>query len=278
MSDDLFLDDLGEGVFQIRLERPERMNALGVATVAALERAVSDAAVNDAKVLLIRGSGRAFCAGADLKERKGMDLAARMAHNAGINAAVNAVAASRCVTVAVLNGLALGGGLELALACDLRIAAAGITLGLTESRVGAFPGAGGTQRLPRMVGVTRALHMMLSGEPVTSEYALGIGLVNEVVAPAALDDRALAFARLLAGRSAPAQAAIKQLVYAGIELPLADGLRLERTALPAILGSSDYVEGLAAFAERRPPRFTGVVGTESSSADQRNQHIKGTTA
>ncbi|VTU24891.1 enoyl-CoA hydratase/isomerase family protein [Variovorax sp. PBL-E5] len=259
MNQDLFLDELGHGVFQIRLERPERMNALGVATVAALSQAISDAAAKQARVLLIRGSGRAFCAGADLKERKSMDLAARMAHNAGINAAVHALAASRCVTIAVLNGLALGGGLELALACDLRIAAAGITLGLTESRVGAFPGAGGTQRLPRLIGVSRALQMMLSGDPVTSEYALGIGLVNELAAPDALDARALAFANLLAGRSAPALAALKQLVYQGIELPLADGLRLERAALPDILGSADYAEGLAAFAERRPPRFTGVV-------------------
>lgn len=259
MNQDLFLDDLGEGVFQIRLERPERMNALGVATVSALEKAVSVAAAGHARVLLIRGSGRAFCAGADLKERKGMDLAARIAHNAGINAAVNAVAASRCVTIAVLNGIALGGGLELALACDLRIAAAGVTLGLTESRVGAFPGAGGTQRLPRVVGASRALHMMLSGEPVSAEFALGIGLVNELVAADALDERALAFARLLASRSAPAIAALKQLVYQGIEMPLADGLRLERAALPAVLGSDDYAEGLAAFAERRKPRFTGVV-------------------
>ncbi|MDM0021823.1 enoyl-CoA hydratase/isomerase family protein [Variovorax saccharolyticus] len=255
MNKDLFLDDLGDGVFQIRLERPERMNALGVATVSALEQAVADAAAAEARVLLIRGSGRAFCAGADLKERKGMDLAARMAHNAGINAAVNAVAASRCVTISVLNGLALGGGLELALACDLRIAAAGISLGLTESRVGAFPGAGGTQRLPRVVGASRALHMMLSGEPVTSEYALGIGLVNELVAPESLDERAIGFARSLAGRSAAALTAIKRLVYQGIEKPLADGLRLERAALPEILGSADYAEGLAAFAERRPPRF-----------------------
>lgn len=258
MSQDLFLDDLGEGIFQIRLERPERMNALGVATVAALEQAVSDAAAKQARVLLIRGSGRAFCAGADLKERKGMDLAARMAHNAGINAAVNAVEASRCVTIAVLNGLALGGGLELALACDLRIAAAGITLGLTESRVGAFPGAGGTQRLPRVIGVPRALHMMLTGEPVTSEHALEIGLVNELVALEAIDERAIQLARLLAARSAPAQTALKRLVYQGIEAPLAEGLRLERAALPEILGSADYAEGLAAFAERRPPRFTGV--------------------
>ncbi|WP_020656115.1 enoyl-CoA hydratase/isomerase family protein [Massilia niastensis] len=258
VSDDVVLDDLGDKVFQIGLERPERMNALGVATVAALRKAVAEAAANGARVLLLRGSGRAFCAGADLKERKGMTLDEKLAHNAGINDAINAIAAAPFVSIAVLNGLALGGGLEMALACDVRIAAAGISLGLTESRVGAFPGAGGSQRLPRVVGRSRALAMMLSGEPVTSEYAERIGLVSELVAPEALEARAHVLARLLASRSAPALAAIKRLVYQGIEMPLADGLRLERAALPAILGSSDYAEGLAAFEEKRAPRFTGV--------------------
>jgi enoyl-CoA hydratase/carnithine racemase len=258
-SNDVFLDALGGDVFEIRLERPERMNALGVATVAALRQAVADATAQQARVLLLRGSGRAFCAGADLKERKGMDLDEKIAHNRAINDAVNAIAGAQFVTIAVLNGLAMGGGLEMALACDLRIAAAGISLGLTESRVGAFPGAGGSQRLPRVVGRSRALQMMLSGEPVTSEYAETIGLVNEVVAPAQLQARAHALASLLASRSAPAMAAIKRLVYQGVEMPLAEGLRLERAELPAILGSRDYAEGLAAFEERRPPKFTGVV-------------------
>jgi enoyl-CoA hydratase/carnithine racemase len=258
MTQDLTLTAVGDHIFEIRLERPERMNALGVATVAALEQAVADAAAQGARVLLLRGSGRAFCVGADLKERKGMDLAGKLEHNAGIRAAIDAVAASRCVTIAVLNGMALGGGTELALGCDLRIAAAGISLGLTESRIGAFPGAGGTQRLPRLVGVSRALQLMFTGEPVSSEYALGIGLVNEVVAPEELDARALALATLIASRSATALAAIKRLVYQGIELPLAAALRVERAALPEILGSADYAEGLAAFAERRPPRFTDV--------------------
>ena len=144
------------------------------------------------------------------------------------------------------------------MACDLRFAASGISLGLTESRVGAFPGAGGTQRLPRLVGVSRALHMMLSGEPVISDYALSIGLVNEVMPQDQLETRAHEFATLLAGRSAPAMAHIKRLVYRGVERPLEDALRMERAALPAILGSADYAEGLAAFAEKRPPRFTGV--------------------
>jgi len=259
VSQDISLNTLSEGVLEIRLQRPERMNALGVATCSALQQAVSDAAAQRARVVLLRGSGRAFCAGADLKERRSMDLDARLAHNGQIRAAIDAVAGAPFVTIAVLNGLALGGGLELALGCELRFAAAGIQIGLTESRVGAFPGAGGTQRLPRLVGVSRALHMMLSGEPVTNDHALAIGLVNEVFAPEELDERTLAFAKTLASRSAPAMAAIKRLVYQGIELPLADGLRLERAALPAILGSSDYAEGLAAFAERRQPNFTEVV-------------------
>jgi enoyl-CoA hydratase/carnithine racemase len=256
---EVLLSPLGQGVFEIRLNRPERMNALGVATVAALQQALAEAAAQQARVLLIKGTGRAFCAGADLKERKGMDLQARLDHNAGINAAINALADARCVTVAVLNGLALGGGLEMALACDLRLAAAGVQIGLTESRIGAFPGAGGTQRLARVVGRSRALQLMLTGEPVESAYAERIGLVNEVVAAEALDARALALGQLLASRSATAQAEIKRLVLQGVELPLAAGLQLERAALPAILGSEDYAEGLAAFAEKRPPQFTGVV-------------------
>lgn len=259
MTQDVQLTSRGDHVFEICLDRPERMNALGVATVGALRQAVADATQQRARVLLIRGSGRAFCAGADLKERKAMDLDARLAHNAGINAAVDAIAAARFVTIAVLNGLALGGGLEMALACDLRLAASGISLGLTESRVGAFPGAGGSQRLPRVVGVSRALHMMLTGEPISSEVGLAIGLVNELVAPEALVARSHALARMLGQRSAPALAAIKRLVYQGIEVPLADALRLERAALPAILGSADYAEGLAAFEEKRAPRFTGTV-------------------
>ncbi len=256
MSQDVFVDDLGGGAFEIRLERPERMNALGVATVNDLLAAVQQAARDQARVVLVRGSGRAFCAGADLKERKGMDLPARMAHNAGINAVNDAIAAAPFVSVAVMNGLALGGGLEMALACDLRIAAAGISVGLTESRVGAFPGAGGVQRLTRAIGTPRALHMMLTGEPVTSEYALAIGLVNEVHPAEALTERGHVLARLLAGRSRPGQAAIKRLTYQGREMQLAEALQMDRAALPAILGSNDYAEGLLAFEERRPPRFT----------------------
>jgi enoyl-CoA hydratase/carnithine racemase len=256
MSQDLFLDVIGDAAFQIRFERPERMNALSVATVDALREAVSNAGRQGAKVVLFRGSGRAFCAGADLKERKGMNLDQRIAHNAGIRAAMEEIADARFVTIAVMNGLALGGGLELALACDLRLAAPALALGLTESRVGIFPGAGGTQRLPRLVGSSRALQMMLTGEPVTSEYALEIGLINEVVPADRLDERARTMAQLLASRSARALTEIKRLVYRGLDVSLKDGLILEREALPSALSSADYAEGLAAFEERRQPHFT----------------------
>lgn len=259
MSEDVLLGNLGEGIFEIRLNRPEKMNALSVAAVAAVSQAVSDAQARNARVILVTGNGRAFCAGADLTERKGLDFQGKLDHNAGINRAVNALAEARCVTVAVLNGLALGGGLEMALGCDLRIAAAGISVGLTESRVGAFPGAGGTQRLARTVGRSRALQMMLTGESVTSEYAERIGLVNEVVPAEQLQTRALELAKLLASRSATAQADIKRLVNQGLEVPLATGLQMERAAVIGVFNSVDYAEGLAAFAEKRAPKFVGVV-------------------
>src|SRR5918992_516393 len=177
----------GEGVVQIRLNRPERMNALGVDMVDALHGAIADAIANRARVLLVRGTGRAFCAGADLKERRSMDEAARVKHNRAINAAVDALAAAPMPTVAAINGLALGGGCEIALACDLRYAAEDAQIGLTETRIGAIPGAGGTQRMPRVVGAPRALELMLTGEPVSGKRAEEIGLVHAALPADQLD-------------------------------------------------------------------------------------------
>ena len=138
--------ELLEHVVELRLDRPERMNALSVEMVKAMAEAVAGIATGRARMLVITGSGRGFCAGADLKERQGMDTEARLAHNAAINAAINAVAALPMPTLAAINGAALGGGCELALACDLRIAADKATIGLTESRIGTYPAAGGTDR------------------------------------------------------------------------------------------------------------------------------------
>ena len=244
------------GSVEIWLNRPDRLNALGVEMVAAFPKIVEDAVAAGATALVIRARGRSFCTGADLKERKEMNPEQQYAHNRGINAAVNAVAAAPVPTVAVINGVAMGGGLELALACDIRIAAASARLGLTEMRVGAIPGAGGTQRLPRVIGISRALDMMFSGEPVSAQKALEIGLVNLCVADEELDAAAARYIELLGSRSPSAARTLKKVVYEGMAQPLAEGLEAERKALKTIFGSADYAEGLAAFAEKRAPRFS----------------------
>jgi enoyl-CoA hydratase/carnithine racemase len=250
----LVVETLAPGIRQIRLARPERLNALGVDMVHALRAAVE--AERSARVLLVRGSGRGFCAGADLKERQGMDEAARLAHNRAINAAFDALAAAPMPTIAVINGLALGGGCELALCCDLRFAADSASIGLTEARIGAIPGAGGTQRLPRLIGTARALEMMFSGEPVTAARAAAIGLVQAAVPDDALDAHVLRFATLLASRSPRTARSLKRVVHAGLATTLEAGLALERAALSEIFSAPDYAEGLAAFAAKRPPVFT----------------------
>lgn len=251
----------GEGIVQIRLNRPERLNALGVDMVDALHAAIAGAIAARTRVLLVRGSGRAFCAGADLKERRTMDEAARINHNRAINASVDALARAPMPTIAVINGLALGGGCEIALACDLRYAADDAQIGLTEARIGAIPGAGGTQRMPRVIGAARALELMLTGEPVTGARAEQIGLVHAAVATDKLDGYVQKIAHTIASRSPSGAQTIKRLVYRGLEMPLAEGLVQEGLALGEILSSPDYAEGLAAFAEKRPPRFTGGTRT-----------------
>lgn len=258
MNKEVILSAHCEAVFDLRINRVHRMNALGVETVKDLRSSVREASSKGARVLLIRGTDQVFCAGADLKERKAMSQVQRIAHNAAINEVFNEIASLPFVTIAVINGLALGGGLELALCCDLRFGATTANLGLTESRIGIIPGAGGTQRLSRLVGKSRALQIMLSAEPVTSEYAAYIGLVNEVLPDGDLDTRVIEYAKLLSTRSPRAQSEIKRLVSEGLDLPLPQALALERSALPAILESPDYAEGLLAFEEKRPPRFSFI--------------------
>jgi len=257
-NDDVLIENITDGVLQIRLNRPERMNALGFEMSERLLEAMKKVTALNARAVLIRGTGKAFCAGADLKERRGMDAPKRSAHNAAINAFVDAVMNAPMPTIAVVNGAALGGGCELALACDMRIVASDAMIGLTETRIGAIPGAGGTQRLPRQIGCALALELMMTGEPVTGTRAAEIRLVNAAVPLDDLDARARALATVVASRSPVGLRQIKKLVYEGLELPLSEGLKREREGLLQVLSSKDYAEGLAAFAERRPPKFTGA--------------------
>lgn len=253
----IVIEQSGAGIVQIRLNRPERLNALGMDMVEALQAAIADAIADRARVLLIRGTGRAFCAGADLKARRTMDEAARVRHNRAINLAVDALAAVPMPTICIINGLAMGGGCEIALACDLRYAAEDAQIGLTEARIGAIPGAGGTQRMPRVIGASRALELMLTGEPINGKRAEEIGLVNGAVAADKIDAHVMRIATVLASRSPTGAQTIKRLVYRGLEMALAAALAQEGLALREILASSDYAEGLAAFAEKRQPCFGG---------------------
>jgi enoyl-CoA hydratase/carnithine racemase len=227
------VEEGGEGVVQIRLNRPERLNALGMDMVEALQAAIADAIADRARVLLVRGTGRAFCAGADLKARRTMDEATRVRHNRAINAAVDALAAAPMPTICMINGLAMG----------------------------AIPGAGGTQRMPRVIGASRALELMLTGEPISGKRAEEIGLVNGALAADKLDAHVMRIATVLASRSPTGARTIKRLVYRGLEVTFADGLVQEGFALREILASHDYAEGLAAFAEKRQPRFGGGTAT-----------------
>lgn len=254
-STPVVVDWPADGVCRLRLSSPERLNALSTSMIAALRDGIESAVSDAAGMLILVGTGRAFCAGADLKERRNLDEAAKFAHNRAIATAADALADAPMPTLAAINGLALGGGCELALACDMRFAARSASIGLTEARIGAIPGAGGTQRLPRLIGTGRALQMMYGGEPVDTGTALGWGLVNAVFDDDRLEEEALGFASLVASRSRRAASLLKRTVRQGIERTLAEGLELERQAITQVLASADYAEGLAAFAMKRPPAF-----------------------
>ena len=160
--------------------------------------------------------------------------------------------------VAAINGYALGGGAELALACDVRLMAADATIGFPEVRLGLFPGAGGTQRLPRLVGVARALQLMMDGRPIGADEARAIGLVDEVVPRDTLAAAAAERARALAAGPTEALGLLKRCVYQGYGRPFAEGLALEAEAVFELIRTSDAREGLEAFLAKRPPQFTGT--------------------
>jgi E-phenylitaconyl-CoA hydratase len=242
----------------ITLNRPEAMNALDPETSAALDGRWREVREDDQVwVVVITGAGdRAFCAGADLK--KTMPPAETFAQlTFGKDAGNGTRLTSEKPIIAAINGIAVGGGLELAMRCDLRIAADTARLGLTEVRVGSIPGAGGTQRLPRLVGLTNALMMLMTAEPISAEEALRIGLVNRVVPRASLMDEAYAVAEKIAGNAPLAVRAVKRLAHQGMNMTLEAGLEAERFTMGVLRDSKDRIEGRRAFQEKRKPVFRG---------------------
>ncbi|HEV8633667.1 MAG TPA: enoyl-CoA hydratase-related protein [Chloroflexota bacterium] len=240
----------------VRLDRPP-VNALSSDLIARLAAAFERLSTDpQARVIVLTGSGRAFSAGADVGELAGLagPHAVRVWIDRG-QRLMDRVGASTRPVVAAIEGHCLGGGLELALAAHLRVAGEGARLGLPEIKLGILPGFGGTQRLPRLIGHGPALELMLTGEPVTPERALQLGLVNRVVPAGQALAAARELAAALAARSAPALAAILAVVARGRDVPLREGLDAELSAVAALLAGPDGREGTAAFLEKRPARF-----------------------
>jgi methylglutaconyl-CoA hydratase len=240
------------------LDRPGAKNALSRAVnTRLLELARSFIADASVRAVVITGTGDTFCAGADLKERRGVAAADSHPYINAIAGAINAIGEQRCPTVALMNGSAYGGGLELALACDFRILALGAELGLTEVRLGIMPGAGGTVRLPRLIGEARAKELILLGRRITAQRALEIGLVNQLVAR---DQLAAAGEALLAELAACAPLSVlhaKASIETGYGKSIAEANQIERENYDVTLFSEDRNEGLAAFAEKRKPAYRG---------------------
>lgn len=251
-------EQLENGIGLITLNRPEAANAMSIQLLTELSDCLHSVSRNrDIRVCLITGSGdKAFCAGADLKERKGMNEQQVRETVRLIGHTVQQVEALPQPVIAVLNGVAFGGGLELALACDLRIASRHVKMGLTEVSLGIIPGAGGTQRLPRLIGLGKAKELIYTAKRITADEALEINLVNQVV-----DENLLDHAKELAleiAKNAPLSLIqAKVAINKGIEVDLMTGLKIEELAYNELLNTEDRLEGLKAFQEKRQPVYIG---------------------
>ena len=248
-----------DAVALVTIDNPP-MNALSAALLDEFEAEI-DALDRDGdvRVIVVRGAGdRAFVAGADIKEFPALRESASEGGSArGIQRLGHRMDAADTPFVAAIHGYCLGGGLELAMCCDVRVCADDATLGQPEIQLGLIPGGGGTQRLPRLVGQGRAMFLNLTGDFVDAETAYAWGLVERVVPAAELEDVAVAIAGRIASRSPHAVAVLRELARTTRDLPLGEGLRREADGFVRCLRSEDGAEGVAAFIEKRPPVFSG---------------------
>ncbi|WP_394843728.1 enoyl-CoA hydratase-related protein [Pendulispora brunnea] len=242
------------------IDRQDRMNSLSRDTLFAFGRLAREAAVDDSvHAIVITGAGdKAFCAGADLKERHKMDENDVRKQVELYRSELGPLDRSPKPVIAAINGVALGGGLELALLCDLRVASSHATLSLPETSLGIIPGAGGTQRLPRLIGEARAKEMILLCRRLTAQEALEWGLVNRVVPKDTnLIDDVLAWIEPISDGAPLAQAAALQAIDRALDTTLELGLELEKVSYDSVLVSEDRREALEAFANKRKPQFRG---------------------
>ena len=259
MTTDQILTARDGAVATVTVNRPAVLNALDAQTVRTLTSVLTDLGQDDEiRCVVFTGAGdRAFVAGADITELARLTpTSARAVSDAGHRLCALIEGLGKPV-IAAINGWALGGGCEIAMACTLRIAAKTATLGQPEIALGLIPGFGGTQRLPRLVGRGRALEMLLTGAPIDAEEAWRIGLVNRVVPPEALADEAKRLAATLAAQAPVAVRRILEAVHHGLDMSLAGAAAFEASTFGLVYGTEDVCEGTAAFLEKRKPRFSG---------------------
>jgi enoyl-CoA hydratase len=243
----------------LTISRPKQLNALNSRTLMELYGAVGEASsAEEIRVLVITGAGdKAFVAGADIKEMSDLSVQEARAFSELGHRVCTALEEIQQPVIAAVNGFALGGGTELALACDFIYASNTARFGQPEVNLGVIPGFGGTQRLCRRVGVARGREIIYSGAMIRAAQAKEIGLVNEVFEPGALMDKVFEKAKEIAAKGPLAVAQAKRVIYQGYDLPLVSALELERQIFAGLFDSSDQKEGMAAFVEKRKPDFKG---------------------
>lgn len=241
----------------ITLNRPSKRNAISLGTLEELHQAVTLAEHDEAvRVLAFTGAGdKAFASGSDLAEVEHRDL--KKALEPIVQGLAERLERLPKPTIAAINGLCYGGGLEVALGCDVRVASETAAFATPEGKLGIIPGGGATQRLPRIVGRGWGMHMLLMGEPIDAQQALSIGLVTKLTAPEALLDEVQAMAEHLATFAPFVPRFMKAMVHSGMEASLVAGLALEKFAQGALCETEDKKEGLRAFLEKRPPHWQG---------------------
>ncbi|HET7350162.1 MAG TPA: enoyl-CoA hydratase-related protein [Marmoricola sp.] len=251
--------EVADGVATMRLDRP-KMNALNAQVQAEIQAAAAEASErDDVKAVVVYGGEKVFAAGADVKEMADMSYTDMIKHSGTLTNAFTAVARIPKPVVAAVTGYALGGGCELALCADIRIAADNATLGQPEVLLGIIPGAGGTQRLSRLVGPSKAKDIIFTGRFVKAEEALSIGLVDKVVPADQVYDEAVAWARQFTGAASYAVRAAKAAIDRGLEVDLDTGLEIERQQFAALFATEDRAIGMGSFVEQGPgkARFVG---------------------
>jgi len=239
----------------LTLNRPEALNALSFSILGEIGAAIDQAGRSKARALIVTGAGpKAFCAGADIKELGSRDLMAQKRGAERGQAVFAKLDDLPIASIAVINGYAFGGGLELALACTFRLATPNAKMACPEIKLGLIPGYGGTQRLPRIIGEARALELVMTGRTVDAAEAERIGLVGKIVSGDPVAE-GLSFAKTFTGYSLPVLGFARSAVQRALTVPLREGLKIEAELSTLAYRTEDSAEGIAAFAEKRPPRF-----------------------